>query len=310
MARRKRGRPVDGWLILDKPVGLGSTKAVSIVKRLFDAQKAGHGGTLDPLASGLLPIAFGEATKTVQFVMDGTKTYRFTVKWGEETNTDDAEGGVVETRDVRPDAQAIIGILGDFTGVIEQVPPQFSALKVGGERAYDLAREGHEVKLAAREVEIDALRLVECPERDHAVFEVECGKGTYVRALARDMGRRLGCLGHISALRRVAVGPFDESDMISLEKLHDLRHKGAGPEGLDEVLCSVETALDDIPALAIDGTQAARLKQGQSVILRGRDPPIAEDPVLVTWRGSPVAIARIEGGILRSTRVFNLSNGR
>ena len=310
MARRKRGRPVDGWLILDKPVGLGSTKAVSIVKRLFDAQKAGHGGTLDPLASGLLPIALGEATKTVQFVMDGAKTYRFTVQWGEETNTDDAEGVVTETSDVRPDEDAIVQVLADFTGVILQVPPQFSALKVDGARAYDLAREGQDVDLEAREVEIDALRLIDCPDRDHAVFEVECGKGTYVRALARDIGRRLACLGHVSALRRVAVGPFDESDMISLEKLQDLRHKGAGPEGLDEVLCSVETALDDIPALAIDGSQAARLRQGQSVILRGRDAPIAEDPVLVTWRGKPVAIARIEGGILKSNRVFNLSNGR
>ncbi len=310
MGRRKRGRPVSGWLILDKPAGLGSTKAVSVVRGLFDAKKAGHGGTLDPLASGLLPIALGEATKTVSFVMDGAKTYRFTVKWGEETSTDDTEGEVTQSSDVRPDEAAVINILAQFTGTISQVPPQFSAIKVDGERAYDLARDGETLDLAARPVEIDELRFAERPDDDHAVFEVECGKGTYVRALARDMGRELGCFGHVCALRRTAVGPFDEGDMISLESLQELRHNGAGPEGLDETLCSVETALDDIPALAVDGSQAARLKQGQSVILRGRDAPIAEDPVLVMWRDKPVAIARIEGGILKSTRVFNLNGGQ
>jgi tRNA pseudouridine55 synthase len=307
VARKKRGNPVHGWVILDKPVGLGSTRAVSIIRSIFQAQKAGHAGTLDPLASGMLPIALGEATKTVPYVMDGAKTYRFTVKWGEERNTDDAEGEVVATSDERPDADGIQAMLPQFTGVIEQVPPQFSAIKIDGERAYDLARDGETIDMAPRQIQIDELRLVECPDRDHAVFETDCGKGTYVRALARDFGRTLGCRGHIVSLRRTAVGPFSASDMISLDKLEDLRHKGAGPEGPNEFLCPVETALDDIPALAVDSSQAARLKQGQSVILRGRDAPIAQDPVLVMWQAKPVAIAAIEGGILKSRRVFNLN---
>ena len=308
MARKKRGNPVHGWVVLDKPVGLGSTKAVSIVRRLFNAQKAGHAGTLDPLASGMLPIALGEATKTVSYVMGGFKTYQFTVRWGEERDTDDAEGDIVATSDHRPDRDDIQSILGDFTGVIEQVPPQYSAIKVDGERAYDIARDGEQVELAAREVEIDDLRLIDCPDADRAVFATDCGKGTYVRALARDFGRQLGCFGHVVSLRRTHVGPFADSDMISLDKLQELSHKGAGgPEGLDSILCPVETALDDIPALAVDSSQAARLKQGQSVIMRGRDAPIAEDPVLVMWQGKPVAIAAIEGGLLKSKRVFNLN---
>ena len=307
MARRRRGNPVHGWVLLDKPVGLGSTKAVSLVKRLFEAQKAGHAGTLDPLASGLLPIALGEATKTVAYVMDGSKQYRFTVRWGEARDTDDADGSIVNISATRPDEADIMAVLEDYVGQIEQVPPQFSALKVDGERAYDLARDGEQVELAAREVEIQDLRLVACPDRDHAVFEVDCGKGTYVRSLARDIGKQLGCLGHVPALRRTIVGPFAESDMISLDKLQELSHKGAGPEGLNEYLWPVETALDDIPALAVDSSQAARLKQGQSVIMRGRDAPIAEDPVLVMWQGKPVAIATIEGGVLKSRRVFNLN---
>ena len=199
-----------GWLVLDKPVGMTSTHAVSVVKRLFQAKRAGHAGTLDPLASGLLPIALGEATKTVPFVMDGRKIYRFTVRWGEERDTDDAEGRVAATSAERPSADAIRALLPRFTGTIEQVPPRFSAVKIEGERAYDLARDGEVVELAPRPVEIHRLELVETPDPDHAVFAAECGKGTYVRALARDMGRALGCLGHVAALRRTAVGPFAE----------------------------------------------------------------------------------------------------
>ena len=296
-----------GWVILDKPQGLGSTKAVSVVRGVFNAQKAGHAGTLDPLASGLLPIALGEATKTVPYVMDSGKTYEFTVRWGEERDTDDAQGVVTQTCDARPTRDEIAEILKDYVGLIDQVPPQYSALKVNGERAYDLARDGENVDLAPRPVEIEDLRLVQCPDEDHAVFTADCGKGTYVRALARDMGRQLGCFGHVVKLRRTHVGPFSVSDMISLDKLKELSHKGAGPEGLESILCPVETALDDIPALAVDSSQAARLKQGQSVIMRGRDAPIEQDPVLVMWQGKPVAIAAIEGGLLKSKRVFNLN---
>ncbi len=278
-----------------------------MVRHAFNAQKAGHAGTLDPLATGLLPVALGEATKTVPFVINGSKTYVFTVRWGEERDTDDAAGSITASSDVRPSPGDIASILGTFVGVIEQVPPQFSALKVDGERAYDLARGGDKLILAPRHVAIDDLRLTDCPDEHHAVFALDCGKGTYVRALARDLGRQLGCYGHVVRLRRTRVGPFDEGDMISLDKLNELRHKGAGPEGLEGILYPVETALDDIPAMAIDSTQAARLKQGQSVIIRGRDAPIAEDPVLVMWQGKPVAIAAIEGGVLKSKRVFNLN---
>src|SRR5260221_5797455 len=201
MGRRKTGDKIDGWVILDKPVGLGSTPAVSKVRRLFGAQKAGHGGTLDPLASGVLPIALGEATKTVPFVMDGRKRYRFTVAWGEERDTDDTEGRVTQTSALRPSAEAVRALLPRFTGLIEQIPPQYSAIKVQGERAYDLARDGETVELKPRPVEIHELTLVEHGDNGQSVFEAQCGKGTYVRALARDIGRILGCFGHISALR-------------------------------------------------------------------------------------------------------------
>ncbi len=305
--KRKGGRPVHGWLLLDKPVGMTSTRAVSVVRRLFDARKAGHGGTLDPLASGLLPIALGEATKTVSFVMDGAKTYRFTVSWGVETATDDREGPPTATSDDRPDRAAIEALLPRFTGTIEQVPPKYSAIKVEGQRAYDLARDGEEVELAARRVEIDALRLVDMPGPGEAVFETDCGKGTYVRALARDMGRALGCFGHVSDLRRTRVGPFREGDMISLEKLEDLSHIAAGQSDLDEILWSVETALDDIPALAVSGSEAARLVNGQAIILRGRDAPILHGTVLVASGGNPVALVEVKEGALHPRRVFNLT---
>ncbi len=307
MGRRKRGEPVHGWLVLDKPEGTTSTAAVGLTKRLFNAQKAGHAGTLDPLATGILPIAFGEATKTVSFAMDGRKAYRFTVAWGVETDTDDSEGRTTATSDVRPDRHAIEAVLPRFTGVIEQVPPRFSAIKVAGERAYDLAREGEEVDLQPRSVEIEALRLVDQPDPDHAEFEAECGKGTYVRSLARDLGRALGSFGHVSALRRTRVGPFTEDHMIPLEKLKELSHKDAGPEALRACLLPVETALDDIPALAVGSTEAQRLKQGQPVIARGRDAPVEQDWVLVRWRGEPIALAAVAEGLIRPKRVFNLN---
>ncbi len=205
---KKRGQPVHGWVVFDKPLGITSTQAVGKIRRLFDAEKAGHGGTLDPLATGMLPIALGEATKTVQWAMDGRKIYRFEVTWGAERTTDDMEGAITAQSESRPIAESIESILSDFQGIIQQAPPAFSAIKIDGERAYDLVRAGGTVEMAKRPVTIEKLVLVGCPDADHALFEVTCGKGTYVRSLARDMGRKLGCLGHVSMLRRIAVGPF------------------------------------------------------------------------------------------------------
>ena len=312
MARRQKGNKVDGWLILDKPVGMTSTEAVAKVKRALDAQKAGHAGTLDPLASGCLPIALGEATKTVGFVMDGRKVYRFTVRWGEETSTDDTEGPVVATSGVRPTEAEIRQILPEFTGRISQVPPRFSAVKIAGERAYDLAREGELVELEPRDIAVHRLELVETPDESSSVFVAECGKGTYVRALARDMGRRLGTYGHVVALRRLVVGPFGEAHMIPLEKLDELRHKAGSPDALGaaEALYSVATALDDIPALAMTEQDAARLKRGQAVILRGRDAPVVSGPAYATAGGIPVALGEVDKGAFNPKRVFNLSDGR
>jgi tRNA pseudouridine55 synthase len=312
MRRRDKGRKVDGWLVLDKPVGMTSTEAVARVKRLFGAAKAGHAGTLDPLASGSLPIALGEATKTVSLVMDGRKVYRFTVRWGEETTTDDAEGPVQAVSALRPHEAEIRAVLPEFSGAIMQVPPRFSAIKIAGERAYDLARDGEVVELEPREIVIHRLDLVECPDPDHAVFEAECGKGAYVRALARDMGRRLGTHGHVVALRRLAVGPFGEADMISLEKLEELRHKAgtSGGSGAEEALLSVATALDDIPALAMTERDAARLRRGQAVILRGRDAPVMSGPAYAIFGGLPVALGEVEKGAFNPRRVFNLTEAR
>ena len=306
MTRRRKGRPVHGWLILDKPVGVSSTDAVARVKRAFQAAKAGHAGTLDPLASGILPVALGEATKTVPFVVDGIKSYRFTVRWGAQTDTDDSESKAVETSDVRPSRADIERHLTDFTGEIKQVPPRFSAIKISGARAYDLAREGDEFELSARAVQVNLLEIVEIPDEDHCVLEADCGKGTYVRALARDLGRAMGCFGHVSALRRTRVGPFKEDATISLDKLEEIGHSAAGLEGLDAVLAPVETALDDIPALAISGDDAAKLTRGQVVLLRGRDAPIINGPVYATSRGMLVALGEVKRGELRPKRVFNL----
>jgi len=306
--RKREKRDVHGWVILDKPVGMTSTHAVSIVKRLFTAKRAGHAGTLDPLASGCLPIALGEATKTVPFVMDGRKAYRFSVRWGEERDTDDAEGRVVATNDARPLVDDIRRILPQFTGAIEQVPPQFSAIKIDGERAYDIARDGETVELKGRLVDIHRLDLVEVPDHNHAVFEAECGKGTYVRALARDIGRLLSCRGHVSALRRTEVGPFAEQDMIPLERLESLCHRAAAGElTLAQTLLPVETALDDIPALAISKADAARLQRGQAVLMRGRDAPVFCGMVYVTASGRLIALAEVDRGEIVPKRVFNLA---
>ncbi len=308
MARRK-GNPVNGWLVLDKDEGITSTQAVGKARRLFNAQKAGHAGTLDPLATGILPIAFGEATKTVPFLMDSAKTYRFTIAWGAETDTDDMQGTVTERSDKRPEASTIEDAIKDFVGEIMQVPPQYSAIKVDGARAYDLAREGEEFELKARKIRIDRLEILTC-EQDFCVLEADCGKGTYVRSIARDLGRQLGCLGHITQLRRTRVGIFKEEDAISFDKIvetqEELRQSGAEPATLTEKLRPVETALDDIPALAVDGNDAQRLKRGQSVLIRGRDAPIIKGPCYAISRGVLVALGEVIRGELKPTRVFNL----
>ncbi len=306
--KKRQKRDVHGWIVLDKPVGMTSTHAVAVIKHLYAAKRAGHAGTLDPLASGCLPIALGEATKTMPFVVDGRKTYVFTVRWGEERDTDDADGRVVATSVLRPEAAAVRALLPRFTGTIEQVPPRFSAVKIDGERAYDLAREGETVELAPRAVEIHRLELVEMPDRDHSVLTAECGKGTYVRSLARDLGHALGVLGHVSALRRSRVGPFGEADMIPLEQIESLCHRAAAGEGhLADTLLPIETALDDIPALAVSPADAARLARGQAALLRGRDASIFRGMVQVASGGQLVAIAEVERGEILPRRVFNLT---
>ena len=305
---KRQKRDVHGWLVFDKPVGMTSTHAVSVIKHLFAARRAGHAGTLDPLASGCLPIALGEATKTVPFVFDGRKTYRFTIRWGEERDTDDAEGRVAATSDKRPDRDAIEALLPRFTGTIDQVPPRFSAVKLGGERAYDLARDGEVVELAARTITVHRLELIEIPDPDIAILTAECGKGTYIRSLARDLGRALGVFGHVASLRRSRAGPFGEADMIPLEQAQSLCHRAAAGEGhLADALLPVETALDDIPALAVSPADAARLQRGQAALMRGRDAPIVRGMVQVACSGQLLAIAKVEHGEIVPRRVFNLT---
>jgi tRNA pseudouridine55 synthase len=303
---RRKGTPVHGWLILDKPQQITSTHALNKVKRLFDADKAGHAGTLDPLATGVLPIAFGEATKTIPHVMDSAKGYRFLVRWGIETDTDDAEGEPVRDNAERPSVEAIEALLPQFRGTVTQTPPRYSAIKIAGERAYDLARDGEQFEIAPRNVEITRLDIVSVPDADTCLFEAECGKGTYVRAIARDLGRLLGCFGHVADLRRTRVGPLLAEEAISLESLEGLSNSADGREALMRALRPVETALDGIPALAVNGADAAALKRGKSIILRGRDAPIHNGLIYATSRGMLVALGEVERGELKPTRVFNL----
>ena len=308
MGRRHKGQQVHGWLNLDKPLGLSSSQAVSRVQRAFDAKKAGHGGPLDPLATGILPIAFGEATKTAAYAMDGSKTYYFGVRWGESRSTDDREGEVIETHDHRPAAQQIESSLAAFVGTIEQVPPRYSAIKIDGRRAYDLARRDEAVELKSRRVEVRELRLVDVPDADHAFLSVTCGKGTYVRALARDLAHHLDTVGHVDWLRRTAVGPFTEADAISLDKIEALGHIPLD----SNLLMPIETVLDDIPALALTVQEAQRLKHGQSVSVL----PVASrstfkeieqgDTVCAMSEGRLVALARIVNGGIHPVRVMNL----
>ena len=306
MARQRKGLAVSGWLILDKPQGMTSTKAVTKVRLLYGAAKAGHAGTLDPLATGVLPIALGEATKTVPFVVEGAKTYRFTVRFGAETDTDDAEGAIVAESAARPSTEAIEAMLPRFTGEISQVPPRFSALKIDGARAYDLARDKEEFELEARNVSVAKLSLIERQDADHCVLEGECGKGTYVRSLARDLGRALGAHGHVAALRRTRVGAFGEDEAVTLAELEAAKESAAEGNALTRWLKPIETALRDIPFLALSGSDAARLRQGQSVLLRGREAPIIEGTVYATSRGKLVGVGEMQEGELRPKRIFNL----
>jgi tRNA pseudouridine55 synthase len=306
--RRKSGKAVNGWIILDKPGGMTSTSAVGAVRRLLDANKAGHAGTLDPMATGVLPIALGEATKTLPYVVDTTKRYRFTLRWGVATATDDREGEVIEECALRPSEAAIVAALPSFRGVIQQVPPIYSAKKVDGQRAYDLARRGEDVTLAPQAIRVDRFELDEICDADHAIFSVVSGKGAYMRGLARDLALSLGTVGHLVELRRTAVGPFEESHAISLD---ELAANGQSPAASD-CLLPVETPLDDIPALALTEQEAGRLRNGQAVSLirkvdLERISAFADgETVLATAMGRPVALSRYSAGEVRPVRVLNL----
>ncbi len=309
MSRRKRGQAVHGWVCLDKPLELGSTEAVSIVRRLFDAQKAGHAGTLDPLATGILPIALGEATKTVPFMMDAEKVYRFTVTWGVSTDSVDAEGTEIARSDVRPSREAIEAALPTFVGEIEQVPPRFSAIKVDGQRAYDLAREGAEFELASRRVMIHEAAVSGAPDADHVELVIRTGKGVYVRSLARDLAAALGAEGHVSALRRERVGPFSTENAVTLDFLTDLVHRDAASEGL----LPVATALDDIPELAVTDQDAFSLRQGRPIVLLPRQVETLKSRLrdgsrtVSAFQGQTlVALGQLRAGRLEPDRVFNL----
>lgn len=318
MSRRKKGEDVSGWVVLDKPEEMTSTHAVSAIKRVFNANKAGHAGTLDPLASGILPIALGEATKTVPWLMEAEKTYLFTIKWGVSTKTQDREGEPTATSDVRPTPDAIRAALADFIGEIEQTPPQFSAVKVDGERAYDIARSGESVALEPRRVIVHEAELVGTEGADHATLRVRSGKGFYIRALVRDLATKLGAEGHVWRLRRTAVGPFTETQSVTLDELQHLGQKGAASERLNPV----ETALADIPALAINGEDAFKLRQGRPIVLlphvmedlkpKFRDRTIAGQDAsraaLALFQGKAVALGDVRAGKFKPTRVFHIAN--
>ena len=313
LSRKKKGNPVHGWVILDKPTGMTSTHAVGAVRRIFDAQKAGHAGTLDPLATGILAIALGEATKTVPFVQDSMKSYRFTARWGEARDTDDSEGKITGTCDVRPSREQIEAVLPRFTGTLSQVPPAYSAIKVEGERAYDLARDGEEVNLAPRQVEVFQARLL-AAEPEQGEFEILCGKGTYVRSWVRDMALALGTLGHVSALRRTRLGGFLEKDATPLDQLTPFMHSPAA----FAYLKPLSTALDGIPALAVSGSDTVRLRSGNPILIRanlfarlkegfaGDDGLAGQTVFLKDEEDGPVALAEIAEGELRPFRVFQL----
>lgn len=308
MGRRKKGDPVNGWICLDKPLEMGSTEAVSKIRWMFNAQKAGHAGTLDPLATGVLPIALGEATKTVSQMMDAEKVYRFLIAWGSSTTTLDREGEVTAVSDVRPTPDAVAAVLPRFVGEISQIPPNFSAIKVDGQRAYDLARDGVEFELPTRTVVVHEAHVSDVPDADHIEIEIRCGKGTYVRSLVRDIAQALGAEGHVAMLRRLRVGPFSAKESITLDNLADLVHRAA----LLEALLPVETALDDIPVLAVTDEDAFRLRQGRPLVLLPRQvellkPRISASRAVSAMNGGRlVALCEMRAGQLSPTRVFHL----
>jgi tRNA pseudouridine55 synthase len=317
MARKKKGIPIHGWINLNKPVDVTSTQAVGKIRRALKAQKVGHGGTLDPLASGVLPIALGEATKTVNFIQDSLKTYEFEVTWGEQRTTDDAEGEIINQSDKRPAEVDITALLPGFEGDIEQLPPQFSAVKIDGERAYDIARDGDLAAVQPREVYIESLRLT-AHEGERSTFECHCGKGTYIRAIARDLGQLLGCFGYVSALKRTQVGPMMLEDAISLDFFEQLIHNSAEEKPAEAPILPLQTVLDDIPVLAMKEEEAVRLKNGNPVSLLSR-PDLermsnagidwkADDgiTVLATYQGKAIALLDVNGAKLQPVRVFNI----
>jgi tRNA pseudouridine55 synthase len=311
MARVRKGNKLDGWINLDKPASLTSTQALARVKRALRPQKIGHAGTLDPLATGILPLALGEATKTIPYAQDRDKTYSFTVQWGAATDTEDAEGQIIATSGVRPAEAEIRALLPRFLGEIEQIPPRYSAIKIDGERAYDLARDGEVIDMPSRFVWIESLDLL-ATGPDSAEFRCVCGKGTYIRSLGRDLAVALGTVGHITALRREAVGPFTLDSAISLDFFEDFDDSAP----LDNVLLPLETALDDIPALALNQREAARLKGGQFLSFIAR-PDLErlhrigldlkqETIALAVYDGQPVALVTVQGPDIRPVRVLNL----
>ncbi len=296
--RKKKGEKIDGWLVIDKPLEITSTDVVRRVKRLLHPQKIGHAGTLDPLASGILPLGLGEATKTMPFIVDATKDYEFVVKWGESTDTDDSEGEITETSAHRPNEAEILKALPAFIGDITQVPPAYSAIKVDGKRAYDLARAGKQVKLKGRTVTIENIELLDASNPQEARFFVHCGKGTYIRSLARDLSLALGTVGHVTFLRRTRVGPFSLSSSISLKSLEELSMTTPARERV----LSLMTALADIPALAVNESEADKIRHGMAITLPTSD----EDIVCLTLNGQPVGLAKASQGIVSPIRVFNL----
>lgn len=299
MGRRKKGRAVSGWIVIDKPAGMSSNAVVGKVRWAFDAQKAGHAGTLDPEATGVLAIALGEATKTVPFVTDALKAYEFTVRLGQATNTDDAEGEVTEASDARPSDDEIRAALQGFEGDILQVPPQFSAVKIDGERAYARARAGEEMEIAARPLFVESLRFMSRPDADHVTLEMVCGKGGYVRAIARDLGKALGCFGHVRALRRTWSGPFEAEDATPLAVLEDQAKNPA----LDAYLMPVETGLADLPELPCTPEGAARMRNGNPGLVRASDAEYGET-AWASYNGCAVAVGTYRAGELHPSRVF------
>jgi tRNA pseudouridine55 synthase len=303
MGRKRKGRDISGWLVVDKPAGPTSSAVVNKVRWALDARKAGHAGTLDPEATGVLAVALGEATKTVPYITDALKAYQFTVRLGVSTNTDDAEGEVLETSALRPEDAAIKDALGAFVGDIQQLPPQFSAVKIDGQRAYKLAREGEQMELAARPLWVESLLLVDRPDADHLTLEMVCGKGGYVRSIARDLGLALGCLGHVRDLRRVWSGPFDAENGLTLDRIEEM----ARTDALDAFLLPLEKGLEDLPEVKATAEGAARLRNGNPGMVLAQDVEYG-DEVWASHEGKAVAVGRYKAGELHPSRVFNLSD--